>query len=133
MIALFCGSQEWDDWDLITAELHQAWILARDEFLATKRSDLWIIHGAAPGADTFAGIVAEAMGFTVRSYPADWKQYGKPAGMIRNKVMLDQEPDRVYAFHLNSSPGTNNTINEAMKRGIPCIVHEVHRKVEDGP
>lgn len=124
MIALFCGSRDWYDSIAIFDELENAWKTAQEEFRATKRSDLWILHGAAPGADTIAGITAIWMGFTIKSYPADWAQYGNAAGRIRNNQMLDQDPDSVYAFILNSSPGTSHTVNEAMKRGIPCKIHE---------
>jgi hypothetical protein len=124
MIALFCGSRDWCDSTAIFDELENAWKTAQEEFRATKRSDLWILHGAAPGADTIAGITAIWMGFTVHSYPADWARYGKPAGILRNKQMLDQEPDRVYAFILNSSPGTSHTISEAVQRGIPITIIE---------
>lgn len=128
MIALFCGSQGWLDWGTIFSELQSTWIIAQEEFHADSRADLVIHHGAAPGADMIAGIIAETMGFVVVPHPADWKLYGKAAGIIRNNEMLDLHPDRVYAFWLNSSPGTGHTINEAMRRGIPCKIHEVHQE-----
>ena len=36
--------------------------------------------------------------------------------------MLDEKPDEVIAFQLNSSKGTQHTIDNALKRGIPTRV-----------
>jgi hypothetical protein len=36
--------------------------------------------------------------------------------------MLDDEPDRVLAFQRNGSRGTQHTIDEARRRGIPVEV-----------
>ena len=55
-------------------------------------------------------------------FPADWDTYGKQAGFIRNIQMLDEKPDLVIAFQKNASRGTQHTINEARKRGIPVEV-----------
>ena len=44
-------------------------------------------HGAARGADAWAGMVAARNGFRVVEHPADWKRHGRAAGPIRNKEM----------------------------------------------
>jgi ABC-type Fe3+-hydroxamate transport system substrate-binding protein len=41
---------------------------------------------------------------------------------MRNAAMLDLQPDLVIAFS-NGSPGTNSTMTEARRRGIPVEVH----------
>lgn len=56
-----------------------------------------------------------------RPFPADWKQYGKAAGPIRNKQMLDEgQPDLVLCFHddIEKSKGTKNMYELAKARGI---------------
>lgn len=79
-----------------------------------------VVHGAARGADSLSGEVAEELGCTVEVYPADWLKYGKAAGPIRNKQMLDTGPDVVLAFHddLENSKGTRHCVTEAEKRGL---------------
>lgn len=61
-------------------------------------------------------------------YPADWNQYGKTAGPIRNSLMLAQHPDidLVLAFHDDlegSSKGTLDMVRKAQKGGIEVWVY----------
>ena len=86
-----------------------------------------IIQGEARGADLIAKSVARAQGCPIECYPADWAQYGKAAGPIRNKQMLDEgKPDLVLAFSedIGSSRGTANMVMQARKRGIEVRVFE---------
>jgi len=81
-----------------------------------------IIEGEAEGADLLARDVAEELRFPVEPYPAEWKRYGRAAGPIRNRQMLDEgQPDLVLAFHANiaASTGTADMLGQAKKRGIP--------------
>lgn len=107
MRVLICGSRDWDEVHPIRRALIQLPQTAE------------IIHGAAPGADTIAGLLAEGFGFKVRAFPADWSR-GAKGGPERNRRMLDEEPDLVIAFlkDATKSPGTRNTIAEAKRRGI---------------
>lgn len=84
-----------------------------------------VIHGGAPGADTLAGLYAERCGLPVEAYPADWGRYGRGAGMVRNLQMLDEgRPTEVVAFVADptNSPGTANTVLQALARGLPVTV-----------
>ncbi|KKN01348.1 hypothetical protein LCGC14_1128740 [marine sediment metagenome] len=57
--------------------------------------------------------------------------YGKAAGPIRNKQMLDEgQPHLVLAFHDNieESTGTKDMVKQAAKRGIETLV--ISHKVE---
>lgn len=110
---LVCGSRDWEDEDEI------ADVLA--DLIAG--APVTIVHGGARGADYIAGKIAEFYGYAVEVFPADWERYGKRAGFIRNVAMLDTRPDRVVAFQRNGSRGTQHTIDEARKRGIPVDVH----------
>jgi hypothetical protein len=79
-------------------------------------NDIYIVEGlCATGADLFAREYREEKNIPGRSYPANWKKYGKAAGMIRNKDMLfDSKPDFVVAFP-TGGPGTNGMIKLAQK------------------
>jgi len=82
-----------------------------------------VIHGDCRGADEIAGRIAKELGYDVVPYPADWKQYGKAAGPIRNQRMVDTSPNVVFAFHpnLDRSKGTKDCIYRARKAGLPVF------------
>ncbi len=115
MKVLVCGSRDWEDYGAIVREL-------------TKLPyDTVIIEGEARGADTLARQAASRQGYNVEAYPADWAQYGRAAGPIRNKQMLDEgKPDLVLAFSedIENSRGTANMVMQARKRGIEVKVFE---------
>lgn len=79
-----------------------------------------IIHGAAPGADRLADDWAIGEWCAVEEYPADWVKFGRSAGPIRNREMLDKgKPDVVVAFP--GGKGTENMIQQAISHGVKVI------------
>ena len=112
MRILVCGDRNWNDQVRITSRL------------AKLGHGHVIVHGAARGADTMAGVAASSLDMSVDVYPADWNKFGRSAGPIRNRQMLDTKPDLVIAFHPNieASKGTKDCVNEARRRGIPVEV-----------
>jgi len=85
-----------------------------------------VIHGGAPGADTLAGLYARQHGLLVVEFSADWSRYGRGAGMVRNRQMLEEGcPTEVVAFVADpsNSPGTANTVLQALARGLPVTVY----------
>jgi hypothetical protein len=108
---LVCGSRDWTDGEVIYRRL--ALVLAEGGT---------VVHGDARGADRIAAGCALGLGLGVDRFPADWRAHGKAAGYIRNLAMLDTQPDLVLAFQRNGSRGTQHTIDEARKRGIPVEV-----------
>lgn len=111
---LVCGSRSWADAAAIRIRLASIGY--------AQRGDVTILHGDARGADRMAARIARDLGMYVKTYPADWQKHGKRAGFLRNITMLDQEPDLVLAFHDGQSRGTQHTIDQARKRGIPVEV-----------
>lgn len=88
---------------------------------------LTVIEGCARGADTWAhhffdgcGVHASHREVEHEHFPADWETYGKAAGHIRNKLMLEAKPELVVAFsdHLETSKGTANMVRIAKKAKI---------------
>lgn len=74
----------------------------------------------ARGADSLAVQWARGYKITVEAYPARWSVYGKKAGYIRNKEMLDEgKPDLVVAFP--GGKGTSMMIELARKAGVRVI------------
>lgn len=78
-----------------------------------------VIHGGAKGADTLAGIWAVQNNLPVVAYPADWKKHGRAAGPIRNKQMLDDNPDIARVIAFKGGKGTLNMITLSVNRTIP--------------
>ena len=112
MRVLVCGDRNWKESDPIRV------------FLCSLPKDSVVIHGAARGADSVAGKIAEAIGLRVETYPANWNKFGKAAGHIRNKEMLDTgKPDMVVYFHRNlkESKGTRNMVQQSVAAGLPVF------------
>jgi hypothetical protein len=92
----------------------------------SEYEDIEIIHGNARGVDKTSGAFAETHERPHHVYPAQWEKYGKAAGPIRNKQMLDEgKPDLVIAFLAPNSRGTQNMIDQATKAGLPVKIVEI--------
>jgi hypothetical protein len=90
MILLGSGNRNWTDYVAILTALGEC----RKNHLVTK-----IIHGNARGADTYIEAASQILKIPTKPYPADWEQYGRAAGPIRNAQMLfEGRPDMMVAF-----------------------------------
>lgn len=118
---LVCGSRTFSDAIAISTVL--------DGISTLKGGRVMIIHGAAKGADYIAGAWAEARGKPQTPFAANWTQYGKRAGFLRNTQMLEEgKPDVVWAFvdkPLEESKGTKMMVDIARKGGVTCYVVQV--------
>jgi hypothetical protein len=109
MTVLVCGGRDYDDADQLYFFLDQ---------LHAERPITKIVHGAATGADTLGAMWGLVNHVFSAGYPANWKQYGKAAGMIRNQEMLAAEKiDLVVACP--GGRGTADMVRRATKAGIP--------------
>ena len=81
-------------------------------------------HGAARGADALAANAAWRMGLLTEAHAADWEQYGKRAGFVRNAEMAKLGADICLAFPIGESRGTRMMIDLAKKHGIETKVYE---------
>jgi UDP-N-acetylmuramoylalanine-D-glutamate ligase len=105
---LVCGGRDFNDVDLMYDILKEYNISV-------------LITGHAKGADQMAEMWADEHRIENEIYPAQWDKYGRAAGPIRNKQMLDEgEPDLVIAFP--GGKGTANMVNQAKERGIPVNI-----------
>ncbi len=120
MRILVCGGRDFDDYNLLSRTLHeviQSTVKSPDE---NMYENTVIIHGCARGADSLAGRWAFTNNIPIKHYPAKWDEYGKAAGMIRNKVMLQEgEPDLVIAFP--GGRGTANMVTIAKAVGVKVM------------
>ena len=99
--------------------------LVRKYILGLPKDDT-IISGGAQGVDTVAVETAKARGMWTKTIPADWQQYGKRAGAIRNQLIVN-EAEVVVAFWDKVSKGTKITIDMAYKAKKPTYIF-----MEDG-
>lgn len=86
-----------------------------------------VIHGGARGADNQGDAAARSLGFEVEVYPANWREHGKAAGPMRNKLMLGTHPDLVLAFkdgfdYSLARGGTEHMVGIALDADVPCKV-----------
>lgn len=133
MRLLVCGNRDWPCRNTIAAWLGRF-----------KGPDVTVIHGAQRtraypnlesdedyGADFLAGEVANAMGFAVEEYPADWKRHGPAAGPIRNEEMAQKDIHRGLAFgrlvklkgtRIVGRTGTGDMVDRLNARGVLVTV-----------
>lgn len=112
MRVLVCGGRNYDDWPRLKEKLDE---------LHEKYKFTEVIHGAAEGADSLAGVWSRWYGVKETPFPADWKQYGKRAGYVRNNQMLEEgKPDMVVAFR--GGKGTEMMVDLAEKAGVPTLL-----------
>lgn len=111
MRVIITGSRGWSDRYFIA------------EVLAELPGNTTIVHGAARGADRLAAQEAQKLGLLLEEHPADWEQYGKRAGVLRNELMAALGADLCIAFWDGRSAGTEDMMQRAAEHGIPveCI------------
>lgn len=120
MRVLVCGGRDFCDKQMLEKFLN-----------GMKRKPTVIIHGGARGADTLADQWAESHGIEREVYYADWDNFGKAAGVIRNDNMLKQSnPDLVVAFP--GGRGTKDMITRARKAGVLVIMVKTNRSDNNG-
>lgn len=103
---IIAGSREFSDYSYLAKRC--------DFFLHKVQDEIEIVSGTARGADTLGEFYAKERGFKCTRFPADWDQFGKAAGFIRNEEMA-KYADALIAFPLGKSSGTRDMINRARK------------------
>lgn len=90
-----------------------------DSILPNQYSEprISILSGTSSGSDSLGERYANERGYTLNIYPANWEQYGKAAGPIRNRQMVE-DADAAIIFWDGQSKGTKNLIEQANKRGL---------------
>jgi hypothetical protein len=105
------GSRSFKDYDLLKACLKG---LAISE----------IVSGGAAGADRLAERYAAEHKIPIRVFTANWEKFGRAAGPIRNKEIVDYA-DKVIAFWDGRSPGTRRSIRLAERAGKLLAVNAI--------
>jgi hypothetical protein len=87
-----------------------------------------IVSGGARGADTLSEQIAKDLNIPFKHFYADWDKFGKSAGFLRNKDIVEA-CDVVAAFPLGESRGTKDTIKQARKANRPVFIWEKSKDV----
>lgn len=113
---LVCGGRNFNDYTKLSDVL--------DRFVADFGIGC-IIEGGAKGADALARHWAEDNRVCYIEVPAQWDNFGKAAGMLRNEWMIKYcDPQFVIAFPTQGSKGTWGMISLAKLQAIPVLVIE---------
>ena len=114
---VIAGSRGFEDYALLEQTL--------DHILDEQTDTIELVSGHAKGADLLAEQYAKENNLPIHIIKPDWKAYGRAAGPIRNRQMLDyakEESPLVVAFWDGQSKGTRNTIETARSLGIPVEI-----------
>jgi hypothetical protein len=79
-----------------------------------------VISGTARGVDSYGERWASEKGIPVERYPADWEQYGKRAGYLRN-VQMAENADAlilIWTGDAEKSRGSAHMKRIAYERGL---------------
>lgn len=102
MKVLICGGRDFRDRDFIRKVLdHQHHCIAFTH----------LIHGNCEGVDRIAARWAEENGVQGVACAAQWWKHGKAGGPMRNRRMLELQPDLVIAFP--GGRGTADMVRQA--------------------
>lgn len=125
---LICGGRYFEEYNFFETYLDS--FLEKHDF---DYSDIEIVSGGCKGTDKLAERFAQEHGCATKVFLADWKQYGRAAGPIRNKQMVDYinqfEQKFVIAFTSTDSKGSLGTIKLANSYNIP--VFQIDYEVAD--
>lgn len=117
---IIAGSRDFGDYELLKEKC--------DYYLSNlDKCNIVIVSGAARGADKLGEKYAKERGYRIDSHPADWNTYGKAAGYIRNKEMVDIASAAI-CFWDGESKGTKHTIDLCREKGIPVKVVKYKEK-----
>lgn len=103
-----------------------------DKYVKEKHANeiVEIISGGALGVDRLAEKWAASRNHFITVYKADWKKYGKSAGVIRNQLMVDACDDALIIWD-GESKGTAHTIRMLEKAGKHCHLCQQMKTVDE--
>ena len=101
------------------------------ERLTAQYEYIRLISGHAKGADHFAEVYAAETGIPIQVFQADWKKYGRAAGPVRNREMLQYAMEQtpvIAAFWDGKSKGTGNMLKQAKAAGAECHIFRYNKE-----
>lgn len=114
MKVLICGSRTINDYNVVKKAIQDS------GFYITE-----VVSGGAKGVDRLGEMWAREHNVRVKQFLPEWNKYGKQAGILRNKEMVDYA-DAVIAIWDGESKGTKWTIDYACKHGFAISIFEIN-------
>ncbi len=121
MIVCIVGSRTFNDYDLFKKLIFEYALDNENNFINFKK----IISGGCYGTDKLAERFANEYNIVIEVYNAEWNKFGKSAGPIRNKIMIEKS-DFIIAFIKDDSKGTRNSIRLAESLDKEILVFDLN-------
>lgn len=86
-----------------------------------------IVSGKAEGVDKLGELYGSYRGIPICSFPADWKLYGKAAGVIRNYHMAEYA-DAAIVIWDGKSKGAKHMADQMIKLKKPCSLFVIYEE-----
>lgn len=112
MKVIIAGSRHIDDYNLVAQAIDDS------GFSITE-----VVSGCCRGVDKLGESWARSHGIPIEHYPADWQNFGKAAGPVRNRGMA-QYADALIAILAPGSKGTADMIRQAKIYGLKTHIVE---------
>lgn len=116
MFLAIVGYRDFTDYEMFCKKVNE-WVIMNGK-------PETIISGGCRGTDEMAKKYAEDHKYKFDEYKPNWKKYGKAAGLIRNKIIVDK-CTHVIAFLSDKSKGTFDTINKAYSIKKDVTVYKI--------
>jgi len=115
MIISITGSRSFTDYTYFTEKVNS--------FLQDKEVTC-VVSGGASGTDALAKKYCDEKNIKILELLPDWKQFGKSAGIIRNKKIIDQSDFNII-FWDGKSKGSKFNIDYCKKnnKGIEVVLY----------
>lgn len=106
---IIAGGRDFNQDDLLfqKCDFYTKWFLA----------DPIVVSGGARGADKLGEVWATWRGYNIHRFPADWEQYGRRAGPLRNRQMAEYATHAII-FWDGKSRGAEHMIKTAQEHNI---------------
>jgi hypothetical protein len=108
MKVIIAGSRDFNDYELLKNTCDK---------ILSNQTDVEIVSGGARGADALGERYAKEKGYNLKIFLANWDEFGKQAGFVRNKEM-GRYSDSLIAFWNGVSRGTKHMIDIAKSEGL---------------
>jgi len=114
MKVIIAGGRDFNDYDLLRKQC---------DHLLQNQVVVEIVSGTAKGADQLGERYAKEKEYKITRFPANWDEYGKSAGYIRNEEMA-KYADALIAFWDGKSKGTEHMINLAKQYNLKVKIYK---------
>ena len=102
---IVAGSRNFGNYRLLKKKL---------DFYLQNKEEIEIVSGGARGADKLGELYAKQNNYKVHKFLANWREFGKKAGYLRNEEMA-KYADACVVFWDGSSKGSKHMIDLAKK------------------